>query len=180
MRLTGLLYLLAATVIGANSAGPPQITTSQYDNSRSGANVSETILSPRNVNVRQFGRIWSLPVDGDVYAHPLYLPNVNVPGKGVHNVLFVATEHDGVYAFDADQNSPTPLWRASLLPSGKLAAPVSDSDVHCPSISPEIGITSTPVIDIETGTLYALARAKIWTSRSSVSSAVTEASANAA
>lgn len=167
MVLTKFWWLLvpAVAVIGA---GPLRIATSQYGNARNGANVSENILSPRNVNVHQFGKVWSLPVDGDVYAQPLYLPHVNFPGKGVHNVLFVVTEHDSVYAFDADKNSPTPLWRRSVLPSGKLAAPVSDSDVQCPFISPEVGITSTPVIDMATGTLYVLARVKIWTSRSSV------------
>jgi hypothetical protein len=168
VRLTRLPYLLVLVVAAVMGAGPVRITTSQYDNARSGANVSETILSLRNVNGRQFGKIWSLPVDGDVYAQPLYLPNINVPGKGAHNVLFVATEHDSVYAFDADQNSPIPLWHVRLLPSGKLAAPVSDSDVHCPFISPEIGVTSTPAIDIGTGTLYVLARAKTWTSRSDI------------
>ena len=165
MVLTKFRYFLvpAFALIGA---GPPQITTSQYDNARSGANVSENILSPGNVNARQFGKIWSLPVDGDVYAQPLFLPNVDLPGKGVHNVLFVVTEHDSVYAFDADKNSPTPLWRVSLLPSDRPAAPVADSDAQCPFIRPEIGITSTPVIDTGTGTLYVLARLKIWTSRS--------------
>ena len=116
------------------------------------------------MNVRQFGKIRSLPVDGDVFAQPLYLPNVNVPGKGVHNLLFVATEHDSVYAFDADADSPTPLWHVSLLPSGQSSAPISDSDVQCPFISPEVGITSTPVIDVATGTLYVLARSKTWKS----------------
>lgn len=168
MVLTKIPHLLVPAVMAAMGAGPPRITTSQYDNARSGANVSENILSPRNVNVHQFGKIRSLPVDGDVYAQPLYLPNVNLPGKGIHNVLFIATEHDSVYAFDADQNSPTPLWHANLLPAGKLAGPVLDSDVQCPFISPEIGITSTPVIDMATGALYVLARAKIWTSRSNI------------
>lgn len=157
------LWLIAA-FITAIAAGPVRVTTSQYDNARNGANHSETVLSPANVNVRQFGKLRSLPVDGDVFAQPLYLPNVNVPGKGVHNLLFVATEHDSVYAFDADTNSPTPLWHVSLLPSGQLSAPVSDSDVQCPFISPEVSITSTPVIDVATGTLYVLARSKTWKS----------------
>lgn len=168
MALTKFVSLLVLAVAAAIGADLPRITTSQYDNARSGANVNENILSPRNVNVHQFGKVWSLPVDGDVFAQPLYLPNVTLPGKGIHNVLFVVTEHDSVYAFDADKNSPTPLWRVSLLPSGKLAAPLADSDVQCPFISPEVGITSTPVIDTGTGTLYVLARAKVSTSGSSV------------
>src|SRR4051794_3631501 len=155
MQLIGFSHFLVVAVL-AGAAVPSSITTSQYDNARSGATVSESVLSPQNVNVRQFGKLWSLPVDGDVYAQPLYVPNVNVPGKGVHTLLFVATEHDSVYAFDAEKNSPTPLWRVGLIPAGSLASPVSEYDVQCPFISPEIGITSTPVIDRETGTLYVL------------------------
>ena len=159
--------VLGATVVVLLAAEPPRITTSQYDNRRTGANRNETILNPNNINVRQFGKIASLPVDGDVYAQPLYLPNINIPGRGVHNLLFIATEHDSVYAFDADQKSPTPLWHVRLLPPGQPATPVPASDAQCPFISPEIGITSTPVLDAETGTLYVLARVKIWKSRSS-------------
>lgn len=150
------------------SGALPRISTSQYDNTRTGADLAESILTPRNVNSRQFGKIGSFPVDGDVYAQPLYLPNINVPGKGVHNILFVATEHDSVYAFDADKTSPTPLWHANLLPAGKVSAPIPDTDAECPFISPEIGITSTPVIDVAAGTLFVLTRAKVWTSRSDV------------
>ncbi len=106
--------------------------------------------------------MFSLPVDGDVYAQPLYLSNVTVPGKGVHNLLFIATEHDSVYAFDADKKTSEPVWHVSLLPKTGHAAPVSAGDVECPFISPEVGITSTPVIDTATGTLYVLARMKIW------------------
>ncbi len=144
------------------------MTTSQYDNARTGANVRESILSPKNVNERRFGKVASLPVDGDVYAQPLYLPGVDIPDKGLHNVLFIATEHDSVYAFDADRRSTKPLWHRSLLPSGRSAAPVAESDSLCPFIRPEIGITSTPVIDPGTGTLYVLTRAKVGTSASTV------------
>lgn len=169
MRLIKIQYLLIPSVLAIlNARTPPQITTSQYDNARSGANTSESRLSPQNVNLRQFGKLWSLPVDGDVYAQPLYFPGLPIPGKGVHNVLFVATEHDSVYAFDADSRATTPLWQAHLLPPGTQAAPLSDSDVRCPFISPEIGITSTPVLDVATGTLYVLARAKTWKSRWSI------------
>jgi hypothetical protein len=153
--------------VALTAADLPLITTSQYDNARTGANVQESILSPKNVNERRFGKVGSLPVDGDVYAQPLYLPGVDVPDKGHHNVLFVATEHDSVYAFDADRSSPKPLWRVSLLPSGRSAATIDESDSLCPFIRPEIGITSTPVIDAATGTLYVLTRAKV-ASRSAV------------
>ena len=139
---------------------PARLLTAQYDNMRTGANLNEKILTPANVNVEQFGKIFAYPVDGDVYAQPLYLPDVEIPGKGKHNVLFVATESDSVYAFDADGSSTTPLWRAKLADPGAGIKPLSESDVRCFFIAPEIGITSTPVIDLKTGTLYVLARTK--------------------
>src|SRR5439155_20203614 len=83
------------------SPAPAQLLTAQFDNARTGANLNERILTPANVNASQFGRLFTFKVDGDVYAQPLYVPDVDVPGKGKHNVLFVATENDSVYAFDA-------------------------------------------------------------------------------
>lgn len=139
---------------------PARLLTAQYDNMRTGANLNEKILTPANVNAQHFGKLFSYPVDGDVYAQPLYLPNVEIPGKGKHNVLFVATESDSVYAFDADAGSAAPLWRAKLADPGAGIKPLSESDVRCFFIGPEIGITSTPVIDLKTGTLYVLARTK--------------------
>ena len=136
--------------------GGSRIITSQYDNARTGANLKETKLTPRNVNVQHFGRLFTLHVDGDVYAQPLFLGGVEIPGKGRHDVLFIATEHDSVYAFDAYGNPSTPLWQASFLKKGLTTVPALYAD--CPFISPEIGITSTPVIDPGTGTLYVLAR----------------------
>ncbi len=138
----------------------PAIATAQYDNARSGANLLETILTPQNVNVAQFGRIVSFLVDGDAYAQPLYIPQLEVPGKGTHNVVFVATEKDSVYAFDADATSTAPLWQVSFVDANKYISPVSDRDVHCPFIQPDIGITSTPVIDLPSKTLYTLARTR--------------------
>jgi len=78
-----------------------QVTTSQYDNFRTGATLHEKTLTPQNVNARQFGKLGAFKVDGAVYAQPLFLPSVEIPGKGTRNALFVATEHDSVYAFDA-------------------------------------------------------------------------------
>jgi hypothetical protein len=138
--------------------GAQSVTTSQYDNARSGVNRHETILTPRNVNVRHFGKIFTFKVDGDVYAQPLFLAGLEIPGKGRHDVLFIATEHDSVYAFDAYGHPAVPLWRVSFLRKG--VATVPEDDVECPFIAPEIGITSTPVIDADTGTLYVLARTK--------------------
>jgi len=134
--------------------------TTQNDNARTSANPKETILAPANVNVRQFGKVFTLPVDGDVYAQPLYLPAVEIPGKGRHNVLFVATEHDSVYAFDADGLAKEPLWHTNFLDSKAGIGTVPAQDVACPFIRPEIGITPTPVIDLPSGTLYVLARTK--------------------
>jgi hypothetical protein len=139
-------------------AGAQKVITSQYDNARTGANLTETILTPRNVNVQHLGKIFTLQVDGDVYAQPLFLSGVEIPGKGRHDVLFVATEHDTVYAFDAYGSPSTPLWQVSFLKDG--FTPVPAHDAECPFIAPEVGITSTPVIDPGTGTLYVLARTK--------------------
>jgi hypothetical protein len=138
-----------------------QITTSQYDNSRTGATSNERYLTPRNVNAKQFGRLGAFRVDGAVYAQPLFVPSVDVPHQGRHDLIFVATEHDSVYAFDAYDPAAPPLWQVSLLDAVKGSVPVSEDDAQCPFIKPEIGITSTPVIDIRTGTLYVLARTRI-------------------
>ena len=137
-----------------------QLVTSQFDNARSGANLHETTLTPSNVNSGQFGKLFSLPVDGDIYAQPLYLPRVEIPGKGIHNVLYVATEHDTVYAFDADGPSTEPLWHVNFLNASTGVTTVPAQDARCPFLTPEIGITPTPVIDLQTGTLYVLARTK--------------------
>jgi PQQ-like domain len=135
-----------------------QVLTSQYDNARTGSDLHETILTPQNVNLRQFGKLFTLHVDGAVYAQPLYIPGLDIPGKGKHSVVFVATEHDSIYAFDADGHPAEPLWRVSLLNPKVDARPVAVRDVQCPFIYPEVGITSTPVIDYSSGTLYVLAR----------------------
>src|SRR5271170_3116156 len=153
-RVAMVFLALAAPVQG-------QVVTSQYDNGRSGATLNEKILTPENVNSKQFGKLGAFQVDGAVYAQPLFLPGVEVPGKGAHNVLFVATEHDTVYAFDAERPGDAPLWQVSLLDKQQGATPVATRDVQCPFIQPEVGITSTPVIDRKSGTLYVLARSKV-------------------
>lgn len=136
-----------------------QVTTAQYDNARTGWTPRETLLRPDNVNPSTFGKVATFAVDGDVYAQPLYLPHVVLPGSGVHDLLIVATEHNSVYAFDAATHAVAPLWHVSLnhVPD---AMPVENRDVHCPFIRPEIGITPTPVIDTTTGTIFVLARTK--------------------
>lgn len=160
MRTYKLCHALLTSSILATVA-PAQVTTSQYDNSRTGATLTEKILTPQNVNQKQFGKLGAFKVDGAVFAQPLFLPAVDVPGKGKHDVLFVATEHDSVYAFDTTRPNDPPLWQVSLLDKARGSMPVSEDDAQCPFIRPEVGITSTPVIDLPSGTLYVLARSKI-------------------
>ncbi len=141
---------------------PPNVSTADVvmyhnDIARTGQNLNETILTPANVNSTTFGKIRSLPVDGKVDAQPLYLSSQQNIAGGTHNVLYVATEHDSVYAFDAD--SGTQLWKVSLLGSGETT-----SDTRgCDQVVPEIGITSTPVIDRSAGphgVIYVVAMSK--------------------
>ncbi|MGO9269678.1 MAG: pyrrolo-quinoline quinone [Terriglobia bacterium] len=157
-RLSFLVLLL--TPLAVPLPARAQVLTSQYDNARTGANLHETTLTPANVNAGQFGKLLTLKVDGAIYGEPLYMPGLEIPGKGRHNVVFVATEHDSVYAFDAESHPAEPLWKASFLNPDKGVTTVPARDVQCPFISPEVGITPTPAIDLKTGTLYVLARTK--------------------
>jgi hypothetical protein len=157
LLVSGCILLALASALPVTTGVAP-ITTSQYDNLRTGASLTEKILTPQNVNVDHFGKLGAFKVDGAVYAQPLFVPALDIPGKGVHDVLFVATEHDSVYAFDADRPNDAPLWHVNFLdPKSDLTA-VPARDVQCPFIQPEVGITPTPVIDLKTGTLYVLAR----------------------
>ena len=135
------------------------VTTYHYDNLRTGQNVTETTLTTANVNQAKFGKLGELMVDGKVDAQPLYLSNVSIPGVGTRNVLYVATEHGSVFAFDADNVSGTaakPLWQIST----QLAGEVPSDDRGCGQVTPEIGITSTPVIDRTRGAIYVVAVSK--------------------
>jgi len=143
-------------------AAQVNVLTYQYDNSRASSNPNEFVLTPANVNANGFGQLFFQPVDGAVYGQPLYLEGVNIPGKGFHNVVYVVTEHDSAYAFDADDNvgvDAAPLWQVSFLSSANVTT-VPYTDVNCNQISPEIGITSTPVIDAASGTMYVVAMTK--------------------
>ncbi len=134
----------------------PTIAVLTYHNdvSRTGLNPSETTLTPANVNVDHFGRLFSFPVDGYIYGQPLYVQNVTVPGKGKFNVVYVTTSHDSVYAFDADGKVTAPLWKVGFInPSGGITS-VTKAALNGNSTQPETGITSTPVIDAGTGTMY--------------------------
>ncbi len=132
-----------------------QVTTAQYDNARTSAYVAETTLSPRTVTATGFGKLHVIHVDGDVYAQVLYLPAVDI--HGVRPVIYIATEHNSLYAFDA-ANPAEPLWHVNLSPAGATTVPWQDT--RCPFIRPEVGITPTPVIDTGTGTMFVLARTK--------------------
>jgi len=147
-----------ATVYVVSYAGT---LTSREDNTRTGANLNETVLTPTTVNPARFGKLRSFDIDGEAFASPLYVPAVNVPGAGVHNVIYIATEHDSVYAFDADGLVQTPLWRVSFINPAAGVTTLTPSDVgECCDINPEIGISGTPVIDAARGILYVVAKTK--------------------
>jgi outer membrane protein assembly factor BamB len=136
--------ILAATIF-TTSAFATDVTTYHNDIARTGQNLNETILNLGDVNSTSFGLLFTMPVDGIIDAEPLYLASIAIPNQGIHNVLYAVTENDSVYAFDADTGDQ--LWKVSLLENGE-----SPSDDHgCGQISPQIGITSTPVIDTTSG-----------------------------
>ena len=142
----------------ANTAN--ELLTYKYDNNRTGSNPNETSLNTSNVNSSQFGLRVTYPVDGNVYAQPLYMSGLTING-GTHNVVFVATENDSVYAFDADEKSAgQPLWHTSFINPSHGITTISDSDVQCNNITPQYGITGTPVIDPNAGILYVVASTK--------------------
>jgi hypothetical protein len=138
------------------------VTTYHNDNLRSGVNPNETVLTPATVNVNQFGELYSQVVDGLIVAQPLYLSGVNILNGGTHNVVYVATQHDSVYAFDADNNAGTnsvPLWQVSFAgANGVTSVPIANQSCGSTTKFTEIGIVGTPVIDPITGTLYVVAK----------------------
>ncbi len=150
---------------GANSGNPTaptaptsavNVLTVHNDNARTGQNLNETILTTSNVNSANFGKLVTFSVDGLVDAEPLYVSNLTVAGSA-HNVVFVVTEHDSAYAFDADTFSQ--LWKVTLLGSNETTS----DNRGCFQVTPEIGITSTPVIDPTAGahgTIFAVAMSK--------------------
>jgi len=146
--------------------GQTWVTTYHNDIGRTGLNSQEQILKPSNVSPNTFGLLFSLQVDGQVYAQPLYVPNVSIPHKGYHNVVFVCTQHNSVYAFDADNNigpNAQPLWHVNFGPS------VPNREVGSDDINPEIGITSTPAIGPASfgnvnPVLFVVSKTKTWDS----------------
>jgi hypothetical protein len=131
------------------------VLTYHNGNARIGANPHESILTPSNVNAGDFGKLFTVHLDGDVYAQPLYVPKVAVPSQGIHNTIYVATENNTIYAIDADDPKGLIFW------SAHLAQALSFKDVpkgFCTVIAPVLGITGTPVIEASTHTLYVVAR----------------------
>jgi uncharacterized protein (TIGR03437 family) len=127
--------------------------TANGGNDRTNANLQETQLTPASVSASTFGKFGTFSVDGQVYAQPLYVGGLAIPGKGTHNVLFVATMHNSIYAFDADSaTSPVILWQATLgapVPAPMLFGQYGD-------IAVEVGILGTPVIDRQRNVIYAV------------------------
>ena len=150
-----------ATLTVNPSATPSgtDVITYHFDNLRTGQNVNEMTLTPANVRQATFGKLGEFPVDGLVDAQPLLLSGLAIPGKGNKNVLYAVTEHDSIYAFDADSISPTGgtiLWQTTAL----LSAETTSDDRGCAQVTPEIGITSTPVIDRSRNAIYLIAMSK--------------------
>ena len=139
----------------------PGVFTYHNDNMRTGDDLNETVMTPSNVNSSDFGKLFSYPLDGLTFASPDYVPNVNIPGQGYHNLVIVATEHDSVYAFDANDRSSSPIWHVNFTDpaAGVTTVPAADTG-ETGDIPNEIGITSTPVVDPSTNTVYVTAATK--------------------
>jgi len=156
MRTATLVLAVWVSSISGSVAGQ-DVLTWHNDVARTGQNLGESMLTPANVNTKTFGKLFVIAVDGKVDAEPLYVHGLQMPNRGTRNVLFVATEHDSVYAFDADSGQE--FWHVRLLGRGETTS----DDRNCSQITPEIGITATPVIDRQQGphgSLYTVAMTK--------------------
>jgi hypothetical protein len=143
-------------------SGSVDVLTWHNDNARTGQNLDETTLTPSNVNAATFGKLFTDPVDGAIYAQPLVMTNLAIPGQGTHDVVFVATENDSVYAFDAD-NPGVPLWHDSFIDPAAGITPIPTTQAWQDDLNPEVGITGTPVIDPTTDTLYVVSKVQVTT-----------------
>ncbi|MFY9561458.1 MAG: Ig-like domain-containing protein [Terriglobales bacterium] len=163
-----LFFVITATIcqlLISPAYGQVSVLTQHYDNARTGQNTEETILTHANVNPSQFGKLFTQSLDGMEAAQPLYVPNVFIPGlNSTHNVVYVATLHDSVYAFDADNNQGSnalPLWQVNFLDpaNGVTTVPVADEKCFVTAYT-EFGIQGTPVIDVGRNAIYMLAMTK--------------------
>jgi hypothetical protein len=164
LKTIGIFALLCG-ILAIPLPAQVNVLTQHNDNMRSGAITNETILTPTNVSTATFGVIASRAVDGLVAAQPLYVSNVNIPGLGLHNVVYVATLHDSVYAFDADNYSGSnanPLWQVSFLnpAAGITTEPPAELGCISTTFNTEMGILGTPTIDSGSSTIYVLAKTK--------------------
>ncbi len=167
----GMHTVTATNTDGSGAHGSATVAESSFagtfswrnDTSISGVNSQELVLSPASVSSATFGKLFSCPVDGAIYAEPLYVANLSITSQTTQqtvtaNVVIVATEDDSLYAFDADASPCVTYWHDSLLPSTEEI--VSPTDVDTSDITPSIGITGTPVIDSKTNALYVVAKSK--------------------
>jgi uncharacterized protein (TIGR03437 family) len=154
LRLTAFIYYLSLS-----AAAQVHVLTSNYDNGRTGANLAEAQLNVANVTPGSFGLLGSFPVDGQMFAQPLYVSGINIPGLGVRDVLFVTTEHNTVYAYDARSAAvPKLLWRRNLGPPLPTAmVPTDAASGAFIDVNPEVGILSTGTIDPQANVLYVVA-----------------------
>lgn len=169
----GAYTVKASLIANPSTIGTAQVDVTNFpgtltwrnDNARSGVNSQELALAPSTVNSSSFGKLFSCPADGPldgyVYAQPLYVPNLTISGIGTQNVILVATEKDSVYAFDADANPCKQLWKTSLVPPGSQAVETPILGAPSADIVPFVGITGTPVIGGSTPTLYVVAATQI-------------------
>ncbi len=162
-KRTDLRLIFLAMSLSLTAAAAQNVVTNRYNNSRTGANTNETILNVNNVNSSHFGALFSLTVNGSVYAQPLYVAGVTIPGKGVHNVLYVCTMEDMIYAFDADSNTgadASPLWTVNLTDPPNVLAPTWKQITGSANgnVTGTVGIMSTPVINAANHTMFVVAR----------------------
>src|SRR3974390_2890129 len=172
--LAGSAWLALGLALPGPAPTSAAVLTQHNDNSRTGADLSETLLNANNVNTNQFGLLFTRPVDDQIYVQPLIMTNVNIPGKGAHNVVYVATVKDSIYAYDADDATvTTPYWsRSFITPPNSVAPRNTDMDKDPTTgaagacggnyidFSGNMGIVGTPVIDPVAGTIFLVVRTK--------------------
>jgi hypothetical protein len=166
LRMRIFLVVSGALLLSVTTLAQTSVITQHNDAARTGANLTETILTTTNVNVSEFGKLFERTVDDEIYGQPLHVDGVNIPGVGVRNVVYVATNNDSVYAFDADDpTASAPLWRMNYTNPAAGIVPVSRTDVGqaCGTyvdFAGNIGIVGTPAIDVPAQTMYFVTRTK--------------------